>query len=191
MNSVFAHTAKNFSFDVLLSCPIPANIVSTLLLVQQGMARHYLYVLFTIASFLPQLVAQEWAEGECKWDPQCEALYKPGSKCLEGGICSNPYIAGYMNIEDSTSTFPKRTCNSNDDTTENCEPSILNYPEVRGHNGNWETPIFYAWIIQIFLSEFLQVPTAVGLLEDTAQASFYAPEMPMSWSSLTYAWDAI
>lgn len=144
---------------------------------------------------LSLLVFAEWLEGECTVDLQCEAIYHPGSKCLEGGRCSNPYIAGclnnfqtYQNYQIGSKdvpedTFPKRTCNSKDDNNENCEPSIFGYNEVRVHNGDWEASIFYSWIIQVFLSEFLQV-------EDSIQSS-YAKDMPLTWSSKTYAWEEL
>ena len=50
----------------------------------------------------------------------------------------------------------------------------------------------YSWIIQIFLSEFLQVPTTVGMNnEDTPLTSFYAPDMPMSYSAKAYPWEEL
>ena len=50
----------------------------------------------------------------------------------------------------------------------------------------------YSWIIQIFLSEFLQVPTSVGMnSEDTPLASFYAPNMSLSYSTKAYAWEEL
>jgi len=157
-----------------------------------------LIVSFLIVIWGTQLVvaASEWLERECRLDRQCIGMYKPGSQCLEEGKCSNPYMAGclnnyYMDTTDPVIEFPKRTCNSNDNTTEKCEPSILNYPEVRVQNPDWEAGIFYAWIIQIFLSEFLQVPTTVGLLEDAAQTSFYAQDMLMMYSSKPYAWEEL
>jgi len=152
----------------------------------------WLQLFLPMAIWAPSMISAQWIEGECRVDLQCEAMYRPGSKCLEGGIWSNPYVAGclnnfhtYQNHEIGSTnipeiSFPKRTCNSKDDTTKHCKSSILDYSEVRVHNGDWESPIFYAWIIQVFLSEFLQVPTTVGLGEDSAQTSFYAAEMPMT-----------
>jgi 7 transmembrane sweet-taste receptor of 3 GCPR len=165
----------------------------------------FLNVVWTMSSILwlvstPTSVNAQWSNRECSWDAQCEELYNPGSKCLEDGICANPYISGCLKnyVQDTTEerdSHPaaprKRTCNSNDNSTENCEPSPFNYHEVRIHNGNWESPIFYSWIIQILLSELLQVPTTVGMGADTPQASFYAPDMPMSWSSKAYAWEEL
>ena len=138
---------------------------------------------------------------ECTKDAECEAIYKPGSKCRETGLCSNPYSAGclyYMythtdrQLGAPTASHSKRTCNSKDATTEDCEQPTLPYPEIRVHNADWETAIMYSWIIQILLSEFLQVPTTVGMNnDDTPQASFYAPDMPLSYSSKAYAWEEL
>ena len=156
--------------------------------------------LFFVAIVTPAIVFGEWSTRECNWDVQCEALYNAGSKCLlEEGVCSNPYIAGCLNNFYSqtneqqsapTSFLSKRTCNSKDTTTDDCDPPALPYHEVRVHNSNWESGIMYAWIIQIFLSEFLGVPTTVGMNnKDTPQASFYAANMPMSYSAKGYPWE--
>jgi len=45
--------------------------------------------------------------------------------------------------------------------------------------------------MQVFLSEFLQVPSLVGMGFDSAQASFYAPEMDIPYSSTSYVWDQL
>lgn len=136
---------------------------------------------------------------ECEWDIQCEELYKPGSKCMDDGKCSNPFAAGclynyYMQQPNTSDDFrapDKRICNSDDTTQENCNIfTQLKYPEIRVHNGNWESALFFSWIIQIFLSEFLHVPTTVGLSpEDTPDASFYNPRQEMSLSSQAYAFE--
>ena len=156
---------------------------------------------FFFVAILPStIVLAEWSTRECNWDLQCEALYRPGSKCLEGGVCSNPYTAGclhnfydHTDQEDTAKSFLlKRTCNSNDITPENCEPPVLHYHEVRVHNTDWESGIVNSWIIQVFLSEFLHVPTTVGLNnEDSPQASFYAPTMQMSYSAKSDPWEEL
>jgi 7 transmembrane sweet-taste receptor of 3 GCPR len=155
-----------------------------------------------VAMLTPVIIVEaEWAIRECNWDPQCEALYKPGSKCLEGGVCSNPYTGGCLNHFYSHSNqqqstpkafLSKRTCNSKDRTREDCEQPALPYHEIRVHNAPWEAAVLYSWIIQIFLSEFLQVPSTVGLnSEDTRHASFYAPNMEMLYSVKTTPWEEL
>lgn len=136
---------------------------------------------------------------ECDWDMQCEELYQAGSKCMDDGRCSNPFMSGCLyNHRTQLSTWnetdlpDKRACNSDDLNLDSCSVFPLNYSEVRVHNGDWESPIFYSWIIQIFLSEYLQVPVTVGLSpEDTSHASFYNPSSEMTWSTQAYAFDEI
>lgn len=141
---------------------------------------------------------------ECATDSDCETLRRPGSKCLEftsdSGSrlkCSNPYLSGCLSnhvrysSEEGSSNNYTRACNSDDTSGEYCQYSALNYTEIRVHNGNWESVIFYSWIIQIFLSEFLHVPVRVGLGPDTPQASFYNPDGEMSWSTQAYAFEEI
>jgi hypothetical protein len=141
---------------------------------------------------------------ECIIDSDCETIHRPGSKCLkfadDSGSwfqCSNPYLAGCLsahyedNNEDHPSAYFTRVCNSDDNSFEHCQQSALNYTEIRVHNANWESAMFYSWIVQIFLSEFLQVPVTVGLGPDTPEASFYNPEATMSWSSEAYGFDHI
>jgi len=145
---------------------------------------------FFIALLAVAIVGAEPPTGECQRDDQCESLYALGSKCQKDGICSNPYMAGCIYNND-TEKFEKRTCNSKDESNADCIQSILNYHEVRVHNLDWESAALNAWIIQIFLSEFLQVPTLIGMGFDSAEASFYAPEMEMTFSNQSYAWDQL
>lgn len=163
---------------------------------QQGLLFRFLCVVL-----LPWVTNGQAMERECNWDMQCEELYTLGSKCLDSGKCSNPYAAGCLNNFytrtakwDDIELPSKRVCNSDDSSSDNsdhelCDPSPLNYTEIRVHNGDWESPMFYSWIIQIFLSEFLHVPVTIGLSEDTAKASFYNPLSEMSWSSQAYAFE--
>ena len=151
--------------------------------------------LFFVAAVTPAIVS-----AECTRDAECEALYKHGSKCLEGGTCSNPFTTGCLNNfysqADQQQGAPKafrskRTCNSKDITTENCVQTALPYQEIRLHHADWESSMMYSWIIQIFLSEFLHVPTIVGMNDAETEASFYAPNMLMSYSSKAYAWEEL
>jgi hypothetical protein len=108
---------------------------------------------------------------------------------------------------------PSRICNSDDyrgeiesssnkgtneahplSTREYCIPQDLDfdYPEVRIHNGNWESSIFLSWIMQIILMEVLQVPATVGLTTNTtAISSFYAVENTLEYSAEAYPFDAL
>ena len=150
---------------------------------------------FLVAAMTPAIV-----RAECSTDAECESLYKPGSKCLEGGMCSNPYMTGCLNnfysqadqkLGAPKAFLSKRTCNSKDSTRENCVPTALPYQEIRLHHADWESSMMYSWIIQIFLSEYLHVPTLVGMNDAETEASFYAPNMLMSYSSKPYAWEEL
>lgn len=155
-------------------------------------------------------ILSEWAIAQetvgCVVDEDCEAHHRAGSKCLSSGKCSNPFVAGCLrsHMKNDLDQFEEklhylaslRTCNNDDNTTDtkneqqqHCQPSPLNYDEIRVHNGNWESPVFYSWIIQIFLSEFLQVPTRVGLGKDSNIASFYNPEADLYYSDQAYAFE--
>ena len=158
-------------------------------------------LLLILCGFLPETRAQ--VADECTTHSDCEKLRRPGSLCLPFGDqlkCSNPFLHGclanhYEYNSDNTQVSQNliRTCNSDDvENTPYGQESVVGYNEVRVHNGNWESAIFYAWIIQIFLSEFLQVPASVGMSpEDTHLASFYNPEGVMSWSSAAYTFDEV
>ncbi|KAL3915961.1 MAG: hypothetical protein SGILL_005398 [Bacillariaceae sp.] len=93
---------------------------------------------------------------------------------------------------------PSRICNSDDDISSgNCIPQDTGsfdfaYPEIRIHNGNWESSIFLSWIMQIMLMEVLQVPTTVGLTTKTTKnSSFYALDNTLEYSAEAYPFDAL
>jgi hypothetical protein len=115
---------------------------------------------------------------------------------LEAGTCSNPFVSGCLNsyVRDNNATQlsslfadeirtsivssmlrEKRVCNTDDDRggrddaeegSLDCRPSPMKYPEIRVHNADWESPMFYSRVFQILLSEVLQVPVTVGLGPD-------------------------
>ncbi|CAJ1968193.1 unnamed protein product [Cylindrotheca closterium] len=134
------------------------------------------------------------AQRECVSDIDCAALYRQGSTCLASGQCSNPFIDGCLKSMKPQSEDQRiRLCNSDDDTAEerNCRTSPLNYPEIRIHNQDWEAAIFFSWIIQISLMEFLDVPVTIGVGRDTQESSFYHIENNLPFSSTSYSWDGI
>mmetsp|Transcript_10760 Transcript_10760/g.15838 ORF Transcript_10760/g.15838 Transcript_10760/m.15838 type:complete len:1306 (-) Transcript_10760:473-4390(-) len=93
---------------------------------------------------------------------------------------------------DTDQSRKRRVCNSDDETTEYCEVSKFAYPELRIHNGNWESSIVYAWITQIVLMELGRVPVTVGLrTNDTTSSSFYNPKNTMVYSEVMYPWDGL
>ena len=72
---------------------------------------------------------------------------------------SNPFQSGCLHKHGK---YPKRACNSDDPpgTEQNgiCIPSPFDYPEIRILNQNWDSSVISAWVLQIVLSELLQVP---------------------------------
>ena len=64
------------------------------------------------------------------------------------------------------------------------------------YQGNWESSIFLSWIMQILLSEVVEVPTTVGLgggnePYSTRGGSFYNVENTLPYSSSAYPWNAL
>ena len=114
----------------------------------------------------------------CMNTADCIVSIGPGSECRNGN-CSNPFEKGCL--ETKLPGWAKiRVCNSDDpaDAAEQglCRMSEFNYVEIRPYPQNWESPVFATWIIQIILSEILDVPTTVesGLAE--AKLNFYDPD---------------
>ncbi|CAB9514541.1 Receptor-type guanylate cyclase gcy [Seminavis robusta] len=102
---------------------------------------------------------------------------------FEGGGCLRTLLGdsdGYTN--------KLRVCNSNDPpeaaTLGYCQNSpLLDYTEVRMAGQNWESNIISAWLLQIILSELLEVPTTieVGVAGDHggpggSQLDFHNPD---------------
>jgi hypothetical protein len=68
-------------------------------------------------------------------------------------------------------------------TTTTTTSSDFEYPQIRIHNGNWESSIFFAWVLQIILMEVLHVPATVGLTTNaTAISSFYSLDNTLEYS---------
>lgn len=146
----------------------------------------------------------------CESDLQCQRLYNsPSTTCLLGTkTCSNPFQQGCLRtlIENTGSPYAnllptdveRRVCSSDDFRTTSeakprkCQVSPFDYPEIRIHNGNWESSMVISWIYQILLSELLQVPATVGLTaKDTPMASFYSEQNEFVFSKVAYPYDAL
>ena len=74
-----------------------------------------------------------------------------------------------------------------------CRTTPLEYPEIRIHNGNWDSSLLLSWIYQIVLMEIVSVPATVGLsTDDTKIASFYNVEnADMVHSKEAYPYEAL
>ena len=157
-------------------------------------------------------VVQVNAMLSCSSTEECEQSLKIGSKCVNG-FCSNPFVEGCFKSELGSRTDEEledmapeilraldgRVCNSDDIKygLEEGEPTpcLVNefdYFEIRIHNGNWESSIFVAWIMQIMSMEVLKVPVTIGLNSNlTKKSSFYSPENVLEYSRNPYAWEAM
>ena len=133
-------------------------------------------------------------------DNECASLLRPGSTCSFDGFCTNPFQQGCLRNYLGPDQIPDmRTCNSDDDDAAYvdangiplCTPSPLGYSEIRILAQNWETSMFTSWILQIVLSELMQVPATLELSELGRDLNFYAPTNPFSYGALAYDFDAL
>mmetsp|Transcript_448 Transcript_448/g.1080 ORF Transcript_448/g.1080 Transcript_448/m.1080 type:complete len:372 (-) Transcript_448:1286-2401(-) len=106
----------------------------------------------------------------------CGVKVGEGSDCIEG-FCSNPYHKGGCLAKKLENRHRVRTCNSDDppEAVEqgHCRLSPMDYTEVRIYSQNWESVFFEAWIMQILLSEILDVPVSIETGSADAKVDFY------------------
>ena len=111
------------------------------------------------------------ADMPCTTDAECAVAVSPFSVCLPSkGICSQPHTNPIEQgcLKAKLPGWDKlRVCNSEDlpQAAEQgiCQPPSphLDYLEIRIKCQDWESVIFGSWILQIILSELLQVPTTL------------------------------
>ena len=146
------------------------NLMTVLILMRSCLSTH---VLLSIGMGLTALPIAR-ATVACNDTSTCEAAYRPGSLC-KAGACTNPFVGGCLRRVRGATRHPRRrTCNSDDglDPTA-CAPSPLAYEEVRIAPNNWESSMFSAWLLQILLSELLDVPTSVDTGPGGGALNFY------------------
>jgi len=123
----------------------------------------------------------------------CEAKVRKGSECIDG-FCSNPYHRGGCLASTLPDHHRVRTCNSEDppEAVEMgyCRKSRLDYTEVRIASQNWESVFFEAWILQILLSELLDIPTTIETGTHDANVDFYNIDMSFQYGT-SNDWDAM
>ena len=112
----------------------------------------------------------------CQTDSDCKTEVGLYSSCRPGGICStNPYEQGCLFRHGLVEKM--RICNSEDDPNAAaqglCRLADIKYPEVRLYSPNWESAIMETWILQIILSELLDVPTSTETGLHDAKTNFY------------------
>lgn len=120
-----------------------------------------LYYVFALCSVLL------WRCGDCQEQQQ------PEKTTLLEGAAINPFARGCL--QSKVPGWTKwRVCNSDDDNDALCRPSDFpNYLEVRVKCQDWESVIFGSWVLQIILSELLEVPTTLETGDPTAVMQFY------------------
>jgi len=96
----------------------------------------------------------------------------------------NPFRKGCL-VNKKPGWTRVRICNSDDDEltikrgdcrTEEDKKHVFNYTEVRIGIGPWDSIQYEAWILQILLSEILDVPTTTESEDPDLNLNFYNPE---------------
>lgn len=94
----------------------------------------------------------------------------------------------------------QRICNSDDNAANDfttCRKasldSILTYDEIRIASGDWESSIFLSWIMQILMSEILDVPVTIETSQprSVGSLSFYSETNDMVYPAVPYNYDAL
>ena len=140
----------------------------------------------------------------CTSNEYCRQQYNSNNTvCIPSTLtCSNPYESGCLKAILGENHWPdKRVCNSDDykDRPENysffCQSNEWFqdiYPELRIHQGNWETSILLAWLYQVILMEILHVPITVGYTSNSTNiTSFYSTNPTFEYSPEGYYYDAL
>jgi len=97
----------------------------------------------------------------------------------------NPYQKGCLYSQNLTLNI--RVCGRDDPPSAiaagSCRQPPFDYPEVRLQPGDWESPFFSSWILQIVLSEVLHVPVSYEMGDPFSSISLYHPDMPLDFHS--------
>ena len=129
----------------------------------------------------------------CTTHDECEGAYRKGSECVDS-LCSNPFSKGgcLYNMKEGWNKL--RVCHSEDspDAVEKgyCREAENDYMEIRIMSQNWESVFFETWILQIILSEILDVPVTIETGTPDAKLNFYDEDLPFDYGSAN-DWDAL
>ena len=77
------------------------------------------------------------------------------------------------------------------DSGAKCAASPMDYKEVRIAPNNWESAMFYSWIIQILLSETLDVPTSIETNVGGGALNFYDSKNGFAYPKKANPFDAL
>lgn len=93
----------------------------------------------------------------------------------------NPFERGCLYSKNLATNV--RVCGSDDppEAAMNgiCRADPMDYEEIRLLPSDWESTFFESWILQIALSELLNVPTSLEMGDPSLQLNFYHPDSPM------------
>jgi hypothetical protein len=131
----------------------------------------------------------------CLATEECEDLVGVGWECLEG-VCSdgnnpnlpaaNPFEQGCL-YQMLPGWNKKRVCNSDDPPgaaeSGYCRKPDIDHMEIRIFSQNWESAFFEAWILQMVLSEMLDVPATIETGTPDARISFYDPQASFQYGT--------
>ncbi len=122
----------------------------------------------------------------CSSDADCVLQMGSGSTCRQDATCSNPYEQGCL-VKKLPGFTKKRVCNSDDpkDAAERgiCRIPDMEYMELRIFSQNWESVFFECWILQVILSELLDVPTTIETGVYEARLNLYDPDSPFQYGN--------
>lgn len=79
-----------------------------------------------------------------------------------------------------------RVCNSEDAVgSPDCRPPPFadEYMEIRIHAQDWDSSLFESWILQVLLSELLEVPTTIESGSANGQLNLYHPDAPLIYGT--------
>ena len=90
--------------------------------------------------------------------------------------------------------YKTRVCNSEDPLPETvergvCREPLFEYDEIRIQSQNWDGAIFGTMVLQIVLSELLDVPATIETGTFDAKLNFYHPDSPFGYGA-PYDWKA-
>jgi uncharacterized membrane protein len=130
----------------------------------------------------------------CSSTQECESTHMEGSRCVKGVCVANSYHDGGCLKSLLPDWHKIRVCNSDDPPSSAekgfCRPSPLDYTEVRRLSQNWESAFFGTWILQILLSEILDVPVSVETGFPELNVDFYNIDSSFDYGGAN-DWDAM
>ena len=143
-------------------------------------------LLFLTSSSPPPSARASFLDVPCTSSGDCETAVGPGYECRMGRCSNNPYDQGCLS-EKLPGWTKRRMCNSEDppDAAQRgiCRTSPFQQMEIRISSQNWESAFFESWILQILLSEMLDVPTTIETGQPDDHLNLYDPTSPFDYGA--------